>query len=126
VGIYTTFSIYEYIGSPEDQKAFADLFSDWKAIKDFQEGNGELFYKNFSQDDLEGLDFRYMKEALFDYDSKKWYHVSDDLKKVSKLFPNLTFVVEGSSEDDYHWREKFCNGKSCCVEASLIFPDFEW
>lgn len=56
----------------------------------------------------------------------KWYDHSDDMRYISKKFPNIKFVLYGQGEEyDDIWVEYFVNGKSQHEQAVITLGDFD-
>ena len=60
-------------------------------------------------------------------DSLKWYEHEDDMCKLSAMFPDLYFTLEGDGEEfDDFWRKLFHNGQCIdCVDGEISYPDFD-
>ena len=78
-------------------------------------------------------DIKYLAEveergiyAVLD-DSLKWYEHEDDMCKLSAMFPDLYFTLEGDGEEfDDFWRKLFHNGQCIgCVDGEIYYPDFD-
>ena len=56
----------------------------------------------------------------------KWYDCSDDMKELSKLFPETVFRLhgEGGQNDDL-WDAYFKHGKGQECRADIIYPDYD-
>ena len=53
----------------------------------------------------------------------KWYHYREDMLEVSKMFPDIMFILHGEGEDhDDMWYEYYCNGETERIEAELVYP----
>lgn len=59
-------------------------------------------------------------------DGCKWYSRIDDLKHISKKYPDTLFILTGEGED-YHdnWREYYMNGKLQRVKGIVTYPEFD-
>jgi hypothetical protein len=56
----------------------------------------------------------------------KWYNHAEDMKKVSALFPDVLFTLEGEGEDAGDlWKEYFLNGKSHRVNVEITYAPFD-
>lgn len=56
----------------------------------------------------------------------KWYEYSSDMKNISKLFPELLFILTGKGEEPGdNWAEYHQNGKFQHVKAEITFPPFD-
>ena len=59
-------------------------------------------------------------------DSYKWYIHEQDMKELSKIYPETTFLLEGEGEDSEDiWRKYFKNGKMQACKAKIVFPAFD-
>ena len=56
------------------------------------------------------------------YDSMKWYECEDDMKKLSKEFPDMVFEIsaDGEESDDF-WMEYFLNGDAYYCRGRVVF-----
>lgn len=56
------------------------------------------------------------------YDSLKWYDHDDDMLKLSKMFPDVTFVLYGEGEErDDNWVTYYKNGDSEFCGAQIVY-----
>ena len=54
----------------------------------------------------------------------KWYGMEEDMLKLSLEFPQITFYVEGSGEEQGDtWKAIFKNGISKTVRPVVVWPD---
>lgn len=60
-------------------------------------------------------------------DSMKWYEHEGDMCKLSEMFPELYFTLEGDGEEsDDYWRKLFHNGELIgTVDGEIYYPDFD-
>lgn len=59
-------------------------------------------------------------------ESVKWYDYDKDMAKLSRLFPDYLFMLEGDGEESGDvWKAYFLNGKMQHVKAQLLFADFD-
>lgn len=60
-------------------------------------------------------------------DSLKWYEHENDMCKLSAMFPDLYFTLEGDGEEfDDFWRKLFHDGQCIgCVDGEIYYPDFD-
>lgn len=60
-------------------------------------------------------------------DSLKWYEHEDDMCKLSAMFPDLYFTLEGDGEEfDDFWRKLFHNGQCIgSVDGEIYYPEFD-
>jgi hypothetical protein len=58
-------------------------------------------------------------------DRCKWYEFEDDMRALSKEFPNALFVLDGKGEvaSDL-WRGYYVAGTGYTIKAQIIFDDF--
>lgn len=56
----------------------------------------------------------------------KWYEHEEDMKKVSKEYPETIFVLEGDGEESGDiWKKYFMNGKMQSCKAIMTFENFD-
>lgn len=57
----------------------------------------------------------------------KWYNFEEEMKKFSKMHPEVIFILDGDGEERRDvWRMYFKNGKSSKrLVPKLTFPDFD-
>ena len=56
----------------------------------------------------------------------KWYDHEEDMRRISKQFPKILFVLEGHGEEDGDiWKAYFLEGKCQRCKAELRFPPFD-
>ena len=59
-------------------------------------------------------------------DPYKWYTHEQDMKELSKIYPETTFLLEGQGEESEDiWRKYFKNGKMQVCKAKIVFPAFD-
>lgn len=59
-------------------------------------------------------------------DSCKWYDHENDMKALSLLYPETTFLLEGEGEESGDiWQKYFKNGKVQTCRAEIVFPQFD-
>lgn len=59
-------------------------------------------------------------------DSVKWYDHENDMKHISRLYPNLVFKLEGFGEDnDDIWVKYFKDGKMQECKAKITFDEYD-
>lgn len=77
--------------------------------------------------EFEGLDYAIDLEG-YCIDERKWYGHEEDMKRLSKKFPNTVFVLHGEGEEnDDVWYKYFKNGKmqDCYVKSTFDEYDEE-
>ena len=56
------------------------------------------------------------------YDAVKWYDSEKDMMEISKLYPGMYFMLEGSGEEFGDlWREYFKNGITEHCNGNIVF-----
>lgn len=56
----------------------------------------------------------------------KWYDFDDDMRKLSELFPDKLFRVDGQGEDlDDIWRTYWKNGKVQESKRTVLYEPFD-
>jgi hypothetical protein len=60
-------------------------------------------------------------------DSMKWYEHEGEMCKLSAMFPDLYFTLEGDGEEfDDFWRKLFHNGQCIgSVDGEIYYPEFD-
>lgn len=59
-------------------------------------------------------------------DAIKWYTHQEDMKKLSKKFPEIVFCLSGEGEESGDiWKEYYQNGKIFKTVAKIVFEDFD-
>ena len=81
---------------------------------------------NMTIEDLE----EHIKTKEFDFynfeESCKWYDAKDDVKEVSKKYPNIIFQLDGDGEESGDiWRIYFLNGKYQNCEIKTTYEPFD-
>lgn len=63
-------------------------------------------------------------KSMSSCDTYKWYGWQDNMKEVSRKFPNSLFIVDGIGEEEGDiWRCYFRRGKMDYIEAEIGFRD---
>lgn len=67
----------------------------------------------------------YVVKRNLNYDGWKWYQHDDDMFKLSKAVPSLTFHLYGRGEDDFDiWKSTYKDGKSEQHEVvEIVYSD---
>lgn len=61
-----------------------------------------------------------------EYYERKWYSWEEDMRKVSKKFPDVIIHLEGNGEEQGdQWKAYFKNGKAQVVHAEIKFAPFD-
>lgn len=107
MGYYTT---YELKWNVDNSK------TDWNVISD-----------EIARRQNEDRDFFYGVDSAGDpSETCKWYEHEEELKKFSKLYPDVLFELSGEGEDPGDiWKKYFKNGKMQVCMAELKFPSFD-
>ena len=83
-------------------------------IADFESVYNDLM--NFLDSDSCGSPFE---------ESCKWYEHEEDMRKFSKKYPKIIFLLKGEGEQSGDiWRKYFKNGKMQECKAKITFDDF--
>ena len=90
---------------------------EYKALLDTLDSYGIIRYA-LDSGDLCG------NEAYFSsYDSVKWYEHEEDMKEISRLFPDMVFQLTGDGEDTGDiWEKYFKNGECEECRAVITIP----
>jgi len=76
--------------------------------------------KNF-----EGLNYAIDSDGS-SIDRVKWYTHEDDMKKLSKKYSNIIFVLEGVGQDDQDiWIKYFKDSKMQVCKAKITFDEYD-
>jgi hypothetical protein len=60
-----------------------------------------------------------------DEEPHKWYTHEEDMRRMSKEFPDIIFLLEGEGEESGDiWKEYYKNGKIQRCQARLVFEEF--
>jgi hypothetical protein len=103
MGYSTRFEL-QYDFSQSDQVELDRLIEDMNSGKTF--GSHEL-----------SLDFS-------DWESMKWYDYDNDMKELSREYPNVMLVLSGEGEEPGDlWRAWYMNGDSVEVQAVITYPE---
>lgn len=67
----------------------------------------------------------YHADIFSGVDTVKWYDHVKDMVKLSTLYQDILFTLEGEGEESGDlWRAYFKNGKHVRNTAKIVFPDF--
>jgi hypothetical protein len=67
-----------------------------------------------------------LDENLDNYQEAKWYEDEDDMRAISKEFPDVLFELHGEGEDSGDiWDKYFKNGKMQYCPAEIIIPPYD-
>jgi hypothetical protein len=75
----------------------------------------------------ESLDELYMgaSSAIHELFNCKWYEHEEHMLELSKQFPDTTFILYGTGEEQPDmWKKRFVNGQCDVVVAEIVFADF--
>lgn len=74
---------------------------------------------------FQGLD-RGVLQLMFSSDEIKWYSHEEDIKSVSKSYPEFIFQVTGKGEESGDcWRKWFYRGQVQGGKAQIVYPKFD-
>lgn len=69
---------------------------------------------------------RYYIEIDQDTQEIKWYDHDDDMKQLSKQYPNVLFLLSGVGEESLDlWQTYYQNGKKQVCEAKIKFESYD-
>lgn len=110
MGYYTAYNISYNVPEGEDREKFSQ-----KLALGLYAINSDFYYAA-----------NYTIEDMIECEMMKWYECEEDMCKLSKLFPDVLFIIEGFGEErDDVWREYFYDGKFQYAPATIIFDDFD-
>ena len=67
-----------------------------------------------------------LDEDLSCYQESKWYDEEEDMKELSKEFPDVHFTVHGEGEENGDiWDHHYLGGKIQRCGAEIIIPPFD-
>jgi hypothetical protein len=56
----------------------------------------------------------------------KWYDHDEHMVRLSKMFPDVTFQLDGEGEESGDiWRAWYKNGWSYCTKAKIVLDSFD-
>lgn len=59
------------------------------------------------------------------WDEAKWYEHEDEMRAISKLYPEVVFKLKGEDEDSEDiWIKYFKNGKCQECHAEIVFEEY--
>ena len=68
--------------------------------------------------------------SFFCDESEKWYRHDEDMCRISMLFPEATFRLDGNGDDpDDQWYSLYKNGRTERIKAQIVWPNpvrIEW
>jgi len=68
----------------------------------------------------------YIENLLEGFYEAKWYDWKEDLKELSKTFPNEVFELSGYGEEQEDiWRAYFKNGKIQMEKAEIVIGEYD-
>jgi hypothetical protein len=60
------------------------------------------------------------------YGESKWYDHEEDMRKISRIFPDVVFALQGVGEEYPDiWVKYFQNGKMQSEDAQIYLPSFD-
>lgn len=90
-------------------------------------GKGPIYNRLMAQveDVVPNDTYGYSLGALIDdrAESIKWYNYKDDMKALSKEWPNVLFTMKCIGEDHEMWAVHFMNGSHQDCEARITFDE---
>lgn len=132
MGYYTSFSLsFESTDQERVEKELKELKralfkEDSEIVKSLIRREIDSLEKNFVCDS-EVFDALHEITTYDTFDGQvKWYSYDDDMKSLSRKFPNLLLSLTGhGEEDDDIWRAYYKGGQGYRVEAEIVFPAFD-
>lgn len=103
MGCYTYYTLSIHEGDLDITRALLTLeeISDYKVVNGIMHENGEA------------------------WDSVKWHEHEEEMKELSKLFPDVVFCLYGEGEEDNDlWYKYFKNGLVQRCPAIITFDEF--
>lgn len=73
-------------------------------------------------------DYHFVEDGIefFTYDPVNWYDHEEDMRAISKEFPDIHFELNGAGElNDDIWTQHFLGGKSQLCMAEIVIPPFD-
>lgn len=65
-------------------------------------------------------------DSLFDDDTHKWYEHDNNMREISRKYPDILFVLSGEGEESGDlWRCYYKAGKAQRSIASIIYEEFD-
>jgi len=80
---------------------------------------------NMGKIHFEGFDYAIDEDGMR-IDDVKWYDHVDDMRVLSKLFPDVLFLLYGEGEDSGDvWKKYFKNGKMHNCSTFITFEEYD-
>ena len=79
------------------------------------------------EDAIDELDTLYgdVSGGFYSGETIKWYEWDDDIRKLSREFPDILFEVSGDGEEsDDFWMAYFLNGKMQFCPGTIVYDEF--
>lgn len=73
-------------------------------------------------------DYQFAEDGVefFSYDSVNWFNHEEDMRAISKEFPDIHFELHGEGEiNDDIWTQHFVGGKAQLCMAEIVIPPFD-
>ena len=73
-------------------------------------------------------DYQFAEDGVefFSYDSVNWFNHEEDMRAISKEFPDIHFELHGEGEiNDDIWTQHFVGGKAQLCTAEIVIPPFD-
>jgi len=131
MGYYTNYKI-SVKGKLENKQRVAELE---KAKKEAEALTGKLKELALAAVDKElnsekNIDIQKVVSGKIGYnpfgDQTKWYEHENDMKAISKEYPDVILKLEGEGEESGDiWVKYFVNGKMQTAAAKITFDDFD-
>ena len=112
---------------PEGVRVVAKHFAIRTSLLPHDAGEG-LFFESYILDhDTHPLgDECDCKPIRHGHDSTKWYEHEDDVKRLSRMFPDVLFTLSGEGEENGDTWMFYCrNGQGTRVVPKVVWPDVD-
>lgn len=97
-----------------------------RGIDDGQANNIVRWLENNGLYGFDGSFYRY-RDGAYEFgcrDSMKWSSCEEDMKELSRAYPDAVFCLNGEGEDwDDKWRQFFKDGESEYCPVQISYPE---
>lgn len=133
MGYYTRYTLTAKILKPQQLPAKESLASMKKEeLVEIIANNKEWYNRNLTPDDVIQA-FNDDKDCYMFFEGSgdtaeecKWYEHDEDMRRFSKKYPNVLFILEGEGEESGDiWKKYYKDGKCQEVQAKLVFEEYD-